>query len=72
MCIYVPTGVNFTNIIQAAFTHADPEQAKKTDNLTVFFMLLGSLGIKALLKTLMKKTPGVRDGVVYDNVWNPE
>jgi len=68
----VPTGVNFTYILQVAFTHADPERAKKTDNLTVFFMLLGSLGIKALLKTLKKMAPGVRDGVVYDNFWNPE
>jgi hypothetical protein len=29
-------GVNFINILGAAFASADPEIAKKTDNLTVF------------------------------------
>ncbi len=32
--------VNF-NVFRAAFTHTDPENAKKTDNLTVIFALLG-------------------------------
>ncbi len=31
------SGVNFINILQAAFTNADPESTKKTDTLTVFF-----------------------------------
>ncbi len=35
-------GVNFINILWAAFTLADPESAKKIDNLTNFFALLGS------------------------------
>jgi len=28
--------LGFTNILRAAFMSADPESAKKTDNLTVF------------------------------------
>jgi len=38
--------------------HADPESAKKTDDLTVFFALLKSALVKAACKTLMKLTPG--------------
>ncbi len=51
-------GVNFTNVLQSAFAHADPESAKKTDNLTVFFSLLGSGRAKAACGTLVKLTPG--------------
>jgi hypothetical protein len=29
-------GVNFINILSTAFTHADPESVKDTDDLTVF------------------------------------
>jgi len=32
-----PPGVNFINILRAAFTCADPKSAKKTDNLTGLF-----------------------------------
>jgi len=35
------TGVNFTNILRAAFTHADPESAKNTVKLSVFFCTFG-------------------------------
>jgi len=38
--------------------HADSKSVKKTDKLTAFFALLGSEGIKAWSKTLMKLTPG--------------
>ena len=40
-------GVNFTNILRAAFTCKDPKSAKKLLYLTVFFLLLGSLRVKA-------------------------
>ncbi len=53
-------GFNFINNLQAAFMRADPESAKKTDNLTVFFMLLGSACIKAARKMFVKLTPGLR------------
>jgi len=43
-------GVNFINILQAAFVSTDPQSIKKTDNLTVFFTLLGSaLQVQKLL-----------------------
>jgi len=34
------SGVNFINILQAAFARTNTEGAKKSDSLTVFFMLL--------------------------------
>jgi hypothetical protein len=34
-----PSGVNFINLLRAAFLCADPKRAKKTDNLTVFLAL---------------------------------
>ena len=51
-------GVNFTNILRAAFTHADLKSARKLLNLTVFFALLGSGHIKAAHIMLVKLTPG--------------
>jgi len=38
---------------------ADPKITKNTDGLTVFFALLGSEGVKAARKMLLKSTPGV-------------
>ena len=32
----ITSKINFTNILPAAHTHADPESAKKAGNLTVF------------------------------------
>ncbi len=51
-------GVNFINVLQAAFTQADPKRVKKTVNLSVFFTLSGSVRAKAAHRTLMKLTPG--------------
>ena len=51
-------GVNFVNVLQAAFTHADLKSIKKTDNLKSFFTLSGSAWLKAACRTLMKSTPG--------------
>ncbi len=56
-----PLGVNFINIIQAAFARADPKSAKKTDNLTVFFAISGSTHAKAARRMLIKLTPGLID-----------
>jgi len=42
--------VNFINIQQAAYAHADPKSVKKTDNLTVFFALSGSMRAKVLVE----------------------
>ncbi len=54
-------GVNFINVLRAAFTRADPESAKKTVKLSVFFALSGSVkSVKAAHRTLVKLTPDIR------------
>ena len=50
-------GVNFTNILQAAFTPADPKSAKKTVKLSSLIALLGSVCVKAAPTMLVKLTP---------------
>ncbi len=55
--------VNFTNVLYAAFTCTDPKIANKTDGLTVFFVLLGSVCVKDSRKILVKLNLGV--GVNY-------
>jgi len=53
-------GVDFTNILPAVFMHAQiPKVLIDTDDLTVFFALLGSVGVKASHKMLVKLTPGL-------------
>ncbi len=47
-------GVIFTNILCKAFMYGDSKSAKKTDSLTVVFVLLGSAHVKALRKMLVK------------------
>ena len=44
------SGVNFTNILQAAFTPADPKRAKKDSQVKQLFALLGSARVKAVRK----------------------
>ncbi len=44
MLMKLTPGVNFINILQAAFTNADPKRAKKIDSLMAFF------GLKILRK----------------------
>jgi hypothetical protein len=57
MLMKLTAGVNFTNILRAAFTCTNPKSIKKTDGLTVFFALLGSTNGKAARKILVKSTP---------------
>jgi len=57
--VILESGINFINILQAAFASTDPESIKKTDNLTVFFALSGSKQVKAAPRMLMKLTPVV-------------
>ncbi len=45
-------GVNFNNYLLAVFTPRDPKSEKKTDILTVFFVLLGSALVKATCKNI--------------------
>ena len=53
------SGVNFINILWAAFTHSDPESTKSCLIWLSFFALLGSVWLKAARRTLMKLTPVV-------------
>ena len=64
-------GVNFTNILQAAFILADPESAKKLLDSTVFFALLVSASVKAANGTLMKLTLGFGRSLIIGTSWLP-
>jgi len=50
MLVKLTLGLNFINILQAAFMHADSKSAEKAVKLSVFFTLLGSIHMKALRK----------------------
>jgi len=45
-------------LTQSFYAHRS-QKRKTTDDLTVIFVLLGSMRLKAERKTLMKLTPGV-------------
>jgi hypothetical protein len=53
------SGVNYIDILHAAFTCAALKSQKKTDNLIVFYALLGSACLKAAGKMLVKLTKGI-------------
>jgi hypothetical protein len=60
MFMKLTPGVNFVNVLCTAFMLSDPKSVKDTDDLTVFFMLLGSgsTSVKAVCRTLMKLPQG--------------
>jgi len=51
------SGVNFVNILQAAFMQADPESEKRQTTWLFFFHFVKSVCIKAARRMLMKLTP---------------
>ena len=51
-------GVNFINVLRAAFMPADTKSAKKTVKSSNFFALLGSASVKAARRMLVKLTLG--------------
>jgi len=53
------SGVNFTNNQHSAFKVVDPKSVKNTVKSSVPFTLLGTAGVKAVRRTLMKLSPGV-------------
>ncbi len=54
-------GVNFTNILQTAFTHADPNSTKKYNQVVSILLHFWEMcAKKLLLKSLMKLTPDFR------------
>jgi len=50
-------GVNFINVLCAAFIQADPQSVKIQLSCQYLFTLLGSVRIEAAHKMLMKLTP---------------
>jgi hypothetical protein len=46
MLVKLSTGVDFTNILKAAFAHKDPKIPKRHKSLGCLFVLLGSSRIK--------------------------
>jgi len=54
---YWTSGVNFTNVLQAAFTNEDPKSTKQQSSHQCLLVLLGSALIKVDCKTLTKSTP---------------
>jgi hypothetical protein len=59
MLIKLAPGVNFTNILWAAFRLSDPKSAKNTVKFSVFFEILGSARVKDAHRTLIKLTPSL-------------
>ena len=51
------SGVNFTNVLQAAFTCPDPKSAKKDSQVKQLFALLGSAHVKSARKHLDEIDP---------------
>jgi len=51
MLVKLTLVVNFIIILWTAFACADPESAKKTDNLTVFSALFGSVSLKLVVES---------------------
>jgi len=52
-------GINFINVLRAAFTEAVPKRVKIMSSHQYLFTLLGSACLKAAHKILMKLTTGV-------------
>jgi len=57
--------VNFIHV-RSDFIRADPESAKNTVKLSIFFALFGSVCVKAANRALMKLTPGYIYIKIYD------
>jgi len=51
------SGVNFINILEAAFLHADPNSVKQIYNFIVFSALLGFMRVKAASKHIDDTDP---------------
>ena len=58
VCQSPRSGVNFINVFTCNFYACRSQKRKKLLELTVVFVLLGSLRVKAARKLLVKLTPG--------------
>jgi len=56
MLVKLTIGVNFINVLQAAFAHADPKVKKRQSIQQLLFALLGSAQVKDAHKMLVKLT----------------
>ena len=54
----IAAGVNFINVVMRSFYTRISHRRKKLRDWTVFFLLLGSLRVKAAHKMLVNLTPG--------------
>ena len=61
------SGVNFINVLRAAFTPADPKSAKKTVRLNSFVALSGSALVKSAHRMLVKLSPDPTSSRKYSN-----
>jgi len=58
-------GINFTNVLQADLPAlVDLKIIRKINNFTDIFTHMGSAGVKAAFKTLMKLTPRWKIGII--------
>ncbi len=66
--VKVSPGVNFINVLGAAFMCTDPESANKCDSLVSTqqcrFTLLGPTSVKAASKMMVKVSPRISDAVL--------
>jgi len=59
-------GLNFINILRTAFTHLDPECAKRQSSQQCHLALLWPTSVKSGRKTLVKLTPDREHYSVFD------
>ncbi len=65
-CTIITPGVNFNNLLQAAFAHLYPKNIKNTVKSPVTFYAFGICeSVKAVRIMLMKLSPGVKIINVY-------
>jgi len=65
MLVKLTPGLNFINVLRTAFTRADPRRVKNTVKFSIFFMLSGSMSVKALHKRLVKLTLGLSNNKIH-------
>ncbi len=58
MLVKSTLGVNFINVLPAAFEHVDPKSVKRYWGFDWILTLLGSTSVKAIHRRLMKLSPG--------------
>ncbi len=57
LVLHATSGVDFINILGAAFVHADPKSVNQIYNFIVFSALLGSMRVKAASKHIDDTDP---------------